>query len=331
MPHDHDHHGHSHGHSHGHPHGHSHDHSHGHDHHHGAAAHGRALGISLALICVVLVAELAGAYYSGSLALLSDAAHMFTDAAALAISLVATHLSQRPADPRRTFGYHRFEVIAAAFNALLLLLAAVFIVYEAVRRISHPAQIESGLMLGIAVLGLVVNLIAMALLFRGQGESLNMRGAYLEVWSDMIGSVGVILGALAIRFTGWEWIDSAVAAGIGLWVLPRSWSLLRTTMNVLLEGAPEGIDPSQVGRALAECPGVAGIHDLHVWAIGSGHVSLSVHVVSPRPGDELLGRVRALLAEQFDIHHSTVQLESSPCEQDREEHGFGPGAQPPLA
>lgn len=301
---------------------HSHPH-HRHHHHHGG--HGRALGLSLALTSTVLVVELVGAWWSGSLALLSDAAHMFTDAAALAIALLATRLSHRPADRRRSFGYHRFEILAATLNALLLLAVAGFIVYEAIRRIRQPAQVDSLLMLGVAVLGLVVNLIAMRLLASGQRDNLNMRGAYLEVWSDMLGSLGVIAGAVAIHLTGRMWIDSVIAVGIGLWVLPRSVSLLRTSINVLLEGVPDGMDSRDVEYALLGCEGVQGLHDLHVWSLGSGHVSLSVHLVAA-PGhaqQDILTRARALLAQRFHIHHSTVQVESTPCEQDRRAHTFG--------
>jgi len=300
-------------------------HAHQHDHAHGG--HGRALGLSLVLVSVVLVAELLGAWLSGSLALLSDAAHMFTDAAALSISLAATRLARRPPDPRRTFGYHRFEILAAAANAVLLLLAGAYIAYEAWRRIEQPPALDADLMLWIAVLGLAVNLVSMRLLAAGQRDNLNIRGAYLEVWSDMLGSVGVIVGAIAIKLTGWEWLDSAIALGIALWIVPRAWALLRTTMNVLLEGAPEDTDVANVEQALAGCEGVAAVHDLHVWSIASGKTSLSVHVVAApphTPGDVLLGRIRRLLAERFDIHHSTVQIEEQPCEHARERHGFGP-------
>lgn len=297
-----------------------------HAHHHAAGDNGRALALTLGLVILVLVAELAGGFISGSLALLSDAAHMFTDAAALAISLAALRIAGRPADEKRTFGYHRFEIVAALANATLLMLAAAYIVYEAWRRLRQPAAIESGLMLWVAVLGLAVNLAGMRLLAGGRAENLNVQGAYLEVWSDMLGSVGVIAAALVIRWTGWTWVDSAVAVGIGVWVLPRGWRLLRASVHVLLEGVPEGVDLAQVEAALRGCEGVASVHDLHVWSIGSGSVSLSVHAVlapAAHPGDATLRRIRAMLAERFDIHHSTVQLETVPCEQARAEHGFG--------
>jgi cobalt-zinc-cadmium efflux system protein len=305
-----------------------HDHAHHHGHHHGAdAADARALTLTLGMVLLVLVAEVAGGLLSGSLALLSDAAHMFTDAAALAIALTALRIGKRPPDDKRSFGYHRFEILAALANALLLMVAAAYILYEAWRRLREPAQIESALMLWIAVLGLAVNLASMRLLARGHEHNLNLKGAYLEVWSDMLGSVGVIGGALVIRFTGWTWVDSAVAVAIGLWVLPRTWQLLRASLHVLLEGVPEGVDLAEIEQALRRCEGVVGVHDLHVWSIASGRMSLSVHVVVAPPlppGDALLTGLRTLLAERFGIHHSTVQLEQAPCEQERAEHGFGP-------
>ena len=265
---------------------------------------------------------------SGSLALLSDAAHMFTDTAALAIALAAIRIGRRPADDRRSFGYYRFEILAAAFNAVLLFLVAIYILFEAWRRLREAPEIQSGAMLVIAAVGLVVNLVSMKILSAGKDSNLNLKGAYLEVWSDMLGSIGVIVGALVIRFTGWSWVDSAVAVAIGLWVVPRTWQLLRESLNILLEGVPRELKLSEVQAALASVAGVASLHDLHVWSISSGKVSLTVHAVAePSVADpsELVPRLRALLAEQYDIHHSTVQVERVACEQAGEEHGFGLG------
>jgi cobalt-zinc-cadmium efflux system protein len=274
-----------------------------------------------------LVAELVGGILTNSLALISDAAHMFTDTAALAISLAAIRIGRRPADRQRTFGYYRFEILAAAFNAMLLFLVAVYILYEAYQRFKSPPEIQSTAMLVIAAIGLVVNLVSMRMLSGDKDESLNVKGAYLEVWSDMVGSVGVIIGALVIRWTGWGWVDSTVAVGIGLWVVPRTWTLLKESLNVLLEGVPEGIGVAEIEQSLRDIPGVASIHDLHVWSISSGKASLTVHVVSHEPPSTwpaLLEGVRARLAEKFEIHHTTVQVESTSCEQDSELHGFGP-------
>lgn len=305
--------------------GHEHGHAHGHSHEQGGSS--RRLALALALVLAVLLVELVGAWWSGSLALLSDAAHMFTDAAALAIALAAMRLARRPADAARSFGYERFEILAAALNATLLLLAAAYIVWEAWHRLWAPQEIAWGAMLGVAVLGLAANLAGMALLAGGREHNLNLRGAYLEVWSDMLGSLGVIAGAIGIWLTGWAWLDSLIAVGIGLWVLPRSWRLLRTSLNVLLEGVPAGVDLGAIERALLACPGIRSVHDLHVWAIGSGSISLTVHLVTTPPagpGDPLLQHVRGLLAREFDIHHTTVQIEAEPCEQERAVHGYGP-------
>lgn len=299
----------------------------GHSHGNPGAGNERALWIALGLTSVFLIAEVVGGILTGSLALISDAAHMFTDSAALAISLAAMRIGKRPADTRRTFGYYRFEILAAAANAILLFLVALYILYEAYQRLHSPPEIESTGMLLIAALGLVVNLISMRILSGGKNESLNVKGAYLEVWSDMLGSIGVIVGALLIRFTGWGWIDSVVAVAIGLWVLPRTWNLLKASMNVLLEGVPEGIGMADVEQAILGVPGVASVHDLHIWAISSGKTSLTVHAVCTDGHSDyphLLHAIRSMLAERFEIHHATVQLEDHPCEQATDVHAFVP-------
>lgn len=289
----------------------------------------RPLWIALILTTAFLIAEIVGGILTNSLALISDAAHMFTDSAALAISLAAIRIGKRPADSERTFGYYRFEILAAAFNAILLFLVAIYILYEAYQRLNNPPEIQSGTMLLIAAFGLVVNLISMKLLSSGKDGNLNIKGAYLEVWSDMLGSIGVIIGALVIRYTGWAWVDSVIAVGIGLWVLPRTWTLLKASMHVLLEGVPEGLGIDEINKAIAGIPGVASVHDLHVWSITSGKASLTVHVVQ---GDDvvdsqaLLVAIRQLIARKYDIHHATVQLETTPCEQAIEGHTFGPAA-----
>jgi len=320
------------------------EHSHDHDHEEGAAAgghvHGHAghdhtaganeksLRIALALTGIFLVVELAGGFIAHSLALLSDAAHMFTDAAALAIALMAIHIAKRPADSKRTFGYHRFEILAAAFNAMLLLAVAVYILWEAWLRLKAPPEIGSNLMLGIAVVGLAVNLLSMKVLRGGQAESLNVKGAYLEVWADMIGSIGVIIGAVLIKFTGWSWVDSAVAVLIGLWVVPRTVTLLKSSINILLEGVPEDIDLAQVKEALLGVPGVKSLHDLHVWSVTSGKTTLTVHLVTEpvtHGGADVLSTVSQRLAKDFGIHHVTVQCEVTPCHQTDETDHFKRG------
>ncbi|WP_066336078.1 cation diffusion facilitator family transporter [Azohydromonas lata] len=297
-----------------------------HTHHHDSDNE-HALKATLLLTTGFLVAEVIGGVLADSLALLSDAAHMFTDTAALAIALAATRVARRAADARRTFGYHRFEILAAAFNAVLLIAAAAYILWEAWQRLQEPAAVEPGLMLWVAVAGLAVNLIGMRLLSGGKESNLNVKGAYLEVWSDMLGSLGVIAGALLIRFTGWAWVDSVVAVAIALWVLPRTGQLLRESLNVLLEGVPEGLDLGEIEQGLRGMEGVADVHDLHVWSIASGKASLSVHVVCTpmaQDGFALMHRVRELAAQRWGLHHATVQVEREPCEQAKEPHAYGP-------
>ena len=298
-----------------------------HNHSHATAAGGneRALWLSLCLTGAFMIAEVITGVLSNSLALISDAAHMFTDTAALAIALVAIRVGKRPADKKRTFGYYRFEILAAAFNAILLFLVALYILYEAYQRFSNPPAIEPTAMLIVASVGLVINLISMRLLSGGKDESLNIKGAYLEVWSDMLGSGGVIFGALVIMMTGWAWVDSAVAVAIGLWVVPRTWQLLRVSLNILLEGVPEGVGMQEIDEAVRAVPGVVSAHDLHVWAITSNKLSLTVHVVTDVPDGkifELLTAIRAMLAVRFEVAHTTVQIERTPCEQSDGAHTF---------
>lgn len=285
----------------------------GHD--HSAGASSRRLKWALALTTTFLVAEVVGAVVFKSLALLSDAAHMFTDVAALAIALAAIKIGERPADDRRTFGYRRFEILAAAFNAVLLFGVAGYVLYEGVLRLFSPEPVGSTGMLIVASFGLVVNLVSMRLLASGKESSLNVKGAYLEVWADMLGSIGVIGGAIAIMLTGWTWVDPVVAIAIGLWVLPRTWVLLRDTTHILLEGAPRGLILGNVRSAIDALDGVASIHDLHVWVSGADQPSCTVHVVlnADAKPDAVREAVAATLEQRFNIHHSTVQTETNSC------------------
>ena len=276
----------------------------------------RALWAALLLTTTFLIAEVMAGVVYNSLALIADAAHMFTDAAALAIALAAIRVGRRPADAKRSYGYHRFEILAAAFNALLLFGVAFYILFEAWQRFRSPAEVQSLPMLAVAVLGLVVNLISIRLLRAGSDDNLNMKGAYLEVWSDMLGSLGVIAAALVIRFTGWSWVDAATAAAIGLWVLPRTWLLLKESLNILLEGTPQGIDVDEVASAMRAVDGVEDVHDLHVWALTSGKNSLTAHVVHAQGAEAgaLIGRLKDVLADRFRVHHTTLQVERPACE-----------------
>lgn len=295
----------------------------GHDHASGKSE--KSLWIALGLTTSILVAETIGGIVTGSLALISDAAHMLTDAAALAIALAAIRLGRRAADRKRSFGYYRFEILAAAFNAMMLFTVALYILYEAYQRLGNPPAIASMSMLAFAAVGLVANLISMRILSGGQDRSLNVKGAYLEVWSDLLGSVGVIGGAIIIYFTGWAWVDSVVAVGIGLWVLPRTWTLLKSSVNILLEGVPEEIDIDDLRATLQGVDGVLSIHDLHVWAVTTGKVSLTAHVVHAAavPPATIIAHSREKLEAGFEITHVTLQCELTPCDQADDQYHFG--------
>jgi cobalt-zinc-cadmium efflux system protein len=284
-------------------------------HNHGAGASTKRLAIALSLTSVFLVAELIGAFLFDSLALLSDAAHMFTDSAALAIALAAVKIGQRPPDDKRTFGYRRFEILAAAFNAILLFAVAGYVLIEGIGRFFDPKPVESVGMLTVATIGLVVNLISMRILAGGKDDSLNVKGAYLEVWADMLGSLGVIGAAVAIYLTGYNWIDPIVAIGIGLWVLPRTWILLRDTTHILLQGVPRGFDLKAIRERMGQMPGVVGVHDLHLWSVAGDDASLTAHVAIADGGSSESTRraVVGMLEAEFNIHHATIQTETEPC------------------
>lgn len=297
----------------------AHDHQ-GASHDHTAGANAKMLGWALALTSTYLIAEVIGGFVFNSLALLSDAAHMLTDVAALVIALLAIKMGKKAPDEKRTFGYRRFEILAAAFNAVLLFFIAIYVFVEAIKRFNEPQEIQSLGMLIVAAIGLVVNLVSMRLLTSGKEASFNVKGAYLEVWADMIGSVGVILGALAIKFTGWTWVDPVVAVAIGLWVLPRTWILLRDTTNVLLEGVPRGLELAQVRKEIGSLIGVTDLHDLHIWSTSNDDVSCTVHVTlaAGADPDAVRQKVSSLLKERFEIHHATIQTEGPvlPCDQE---------------
>ncbi|EYB66314.1 MULTISPECIES: cation diffusion facilitator family transporter [Deinococcus] len=292
-----------------------------HGHSHGANASARQLSVALALTGTFLVVEVIYGFLSGSLALLSDAGHMLTDVMALVLSLFAIRIGQRAADGKRTFGYRRAEILAAALNAGALFAIGLYILFEAYRRLREPVEVQSTTMLIVAVLGLIVNLISARILVSGSEHSLNVKSAYLEVMGDLLGSVAVIVGALVIRFTGLTWVDPVLGAGIGLWVLPRTWVLLRSSVNVLLEGVPEGVDLDGLRAELAALPGVQEVHDLHVWSVTSGLHSLTAHLVvaTGQPQAALLPQVHAI-AERHGIEHSTVQFEPPDAHAGQEGH-----------
>jgi len=288
----------------------------GHNHVGTGVKHETPLWWALGLTGMFLIAEVIGGLLTNSLALLSDAAHMATDVIALTISLAAVRLARRPPDAKRTFGYARMEAIGALVNGGLLFLVAGYILWEAVRRFSEPPSVASTGMLVIAVLGLVINLISMRLLKAGSGESLNVKGAYMEVWADMLGSVGVIIGALIIKFTGFYIADPIIAVLIGLWVLPRTWVLLREAGNVLMEGAPRGVDTERLRAEMLATAGVAALHDVHVWALSSTRSAMAAHVImdgDASDAEALRLRLAQMLEARFDIHHVTLQVEATSC------------------
>lgn len=283
-----------------------------HEHHAAEVKHERPLWWAFGLTAAFLAVEVSGGLLTNSLALLSDATHMATDVFALAISLVAVRLARRPPDAQRTYGYARMEAIGALINSVLLFVVAGYILWEAVGRFRAPSGVASTGMLVVASGGLAVNLVAMLLLRAGSGESLNIKGAYLEVWSDMLGSFGVIMGAVVIKLTGWTVVDPIIAVLISLWVLPRTWKLLREAGHILMEGVPAGVSLDEVRAAILAAPGVLSVHDLHVWSIGSREPALTAHVVAEDKSDvaQMREALVAGLDAKFDIGHVTLQIEA---------------------
>lgn len=296
---------------------------HGHEHSHAVVTEENAkkLTIALSLTITFLIVEVIAGFITQSLALLSDAAHMFTDAAALAIALAAIKVAKRPADDKRTFGYQRFEILAALFNASMLFMVAVYILFEAYQRFTHPPEIQSVGMMIVAVIGLIINLISMKILVSSAQDSLNVKGAYLEVLSDALGSVGVIIGAVIIYFTQWYWVDTIIAVLIGFWVLPRTWILLKQSINILLEGVPEEIDIEKLRQDLLALDGVESIHQLKVWAITSKNVHLTVHLFAPHADrNQLYRNAYEMLSHQHGISEITLQIEEDECVVHEHEH-----------
>ncbi|MGH2920486.1 MAG: cation diffusion facilitator family transporter [Gaiellaceae bacterium] len=271
----------------------------------------RALAIVFALTASYTVVEFVGGLATSSLALLADAGHMLGDTASIALALFASWLAARPATAQLSFGYRRAEILAALANGVALVAVAIWIFVEAVDRLSDPPKILGGWVLAVAGVGLVVNLVAAAILERASGESLNVRAAYRHVLADLAASAGVIVAALIVVTTGWRYADPIVGVAIGLLVLGSSWTILRDSLSILLESAPAGIDAHEVGRRMASSEGVVEVHDLHIWTITSGFPALSAHVLV-RADDDCHARRReleAMLAEEFDLRHTTLQVE----------------------
>jgi cobalt-zinc-cadmium efflux system protein len=273
--------------------------------------HKSRLRFVLALSLLFLVVEVAGGIASGSLALLADATHLFADVAALILAYSAMTLADLVPTKKYTFGFHRAEILAAFVNAEILLVVMGFLFYKAYQRFHEPPEIHTALMTTIAVAGLAGNLVSMALLHRGSEQSLNVKAAYLEVFSDTLGSLGVVLAGSLMAFTDWFWLDPLVSAAIGVLVLPRAIGILRQSAHVLLEGTPLEVDLAQVRRQLLGVPGVVELHDLHFWTLTSGVHSASVHIRAAHesPRGEVLRAVRRLLKESAGVDHSTIQVE----------------------
>ena len=281
------------------------------------AQHRSRMLVVLALTVTVLVAEIIGGWITGSLALLADAGHMFTDVAGITLAILAVTFASRPASDTRTYGYYRLEILAAVINAVLLFGVAAFILVEAWRRWSEPPDVEGGLMLAFATVGLVANLIGLAVLRSGSKESLNVKGAYLEVLGDTLGSAAVIVAALVIALTGWQRADIVASVLVAAMILPRTWTLLREATDVLLEAVPKGTDLAAIRQHILDTPGVLDAHDLHVWTLTSGMPVLSVHVVvdqavlADNSGGQVLDALGDCLAHHFDVEHCTFQIEPS--------------------
>ena len=302
-----------------------------------ADRHFRRLAAALGLTAAFLVVEIAGSFWTGSLALLADAGHMLTDAGGLTLSLLAAWFARKPPTPAHTYGYYRTEILAALANGAVLFAMAGFILYEAYRRLWSPPEIVAGPMLLIAIVGLGVNLAGMWLLRDAGGDSLNVRGAYLEMVGDALGSVGVIVAAVTIQTTGFLLADPIISAGIGVFILPRTWGLMRQAVHILMEGVPPHLDIREIEQAMREAHGVRAVHDLHVWTLTSGKEALSAHILVEDPSDlqHVLGDLQHLLKDRFRIEHATLQLETdrSPLVQigaSREKRPMGNGPLPGM-
>ncbi|MFD5073588.1 cation diffusion facilitator family transporter [Streptomyces sp. NPDC058371] len=298
----------------------------GHDHGHAhgapptgtaAAAYRGRLRVALSITLTVMVVEIVGGLLADSLALIADSAHMATDALGLGMALLAIHFANLPPSGNRTFGYARAEILAALANCLLLLGVGGYVLYEAIQRFVTPADTEGGLTVVFGLIGLVANMISLTLLMRGQKESLNVRGAFLEVAADALGSVAVLIAATVILTTGWQAADPVASLVIGLMIVPRTWKLLRETLDVLLESAPRDVDMAEVRAHILALPGVEDVHDLHAWTITSGMPVLSAHVVvgtdtlNAIGHEKILHELQGCLGDHFDVEHCTFQLEPS--------------------
>lgn len=267
--------------------------------------------LALAITACVMVVEIIAGLISGSLALLADAMHMLTDVLALGLSLFAAWITTKPATTGKTFGYYRTEILAALINGVILWLLVIWIFLRALQRVAAPSDILTGPMLAAAVIGLLANLASGRILFRTQAQNLNVRGAWLNVIGDAVGSIGVITAGLLIRFKGWRWADPVASMGIGVLIAVGSWMLIKRSVNILLEGSPAHVDVGRLIEAMRQVKGVREVHDLHLWTITTGMEAMSGHIViaPSAENDDVLEGLNRLLATQFGIHHTTFQLE----------------------
>lgn len=292
-------------------HAHPHDHDHHHHHHDGSR---RSLFLSFLIIFTFMVIEAVGGWLTNSLALLSDAGHMLTDAGALALSLLAIKIGEKPPSPTKTFGYRRFEILAALFNGLALWAMVGIILHEAYLRLQSPPAVKATGMMVVAVIGLIVNLMAIRLLHAHKEENINVRGAFLHVMADSLGSVGVLIAGFIILTTGWTLIDPMISLGICCLILWSSWGIIRDAVHILLLGVPTHIDYREVESMILGQDGVCCLYDLHIWSIASGQEAVSVHVVVADGYDrqrELLEEIIDSLHQKFGIDHTTIQIEES--------------------
>jgi cobalt-zinc-cadmium efflux system protein len=277
--------------------------------------HKGGLRAAFALTAGFLLVEAGVGFWTGSLSLLADATHMLVDAGGLLLSLGAVWFAERPAPPEKTYGYYRVEILAALVNGVVLCLLAAGILVKAYERFWHPQPVPGGPVLAVAVAGLAVNLLSMRLLHTGAAQSLNVRAAYLEVLGDAISSAAVIVAGAVMLVTGWSLADPIASAAIAVFILPRTWTLLRQAVNVLLEAAPAHLDVAQIEAALVAAPGVKRVHDLHVWTLTSGREAMSVHVVVAPDvsADRILDELHVVLHTRFGIDHTTIQVETEPA------------------
>lgn len=291
-----------------HHHGHHHAHGH-HGHHHSRSEAPEALKRAIAVTLIFMVLELVGGWYSNSLALISDGAHMLTDVGAMLLSLFAIWISRKPASQSMTFGYHRAEILGALTSGLIIWLISGFLIYEAIVRLREPPAVKAPAMTLIAVIGLLANLISMRILHHAKHHNMNVRAAYLHIFADALGSVGAVIAGIALWLTDWRPIDPIVSILFAALMLVSSWELVKEAVGVLMESTPTGVDTDKVRKDLEGIGGVREAHDLHIWTVSSGRLALSVHLIATAEPEKVLASAHAMLQERYGIIHTTVQIE----------------------